>query len=835
MLDIAVKDNYTAILPVFPLPPKMEALKESPKLDRTIEKCSKAIKKHSMFIKGIEHCKPIPDCYLLMGKAYYQRQDFGDALSVFSYIAHTHSNSKVWADSYTWRARTNLALNRMEEAETCIEEVRQPIENTKNKKHKLHWEATNTEFLLMQKNYEQAILSLTEVLNYKMKKDFKTRIHFILGQTHQHLGQLQNAAEQYAIVLKRNPAYEMDFNAVINLVLCGGGDKQNRNTAREKLKKMLKDERNETYKDQIFYALAQLDLREDKTEDAIKNLIASVYWSIDNVYQETVSALALAELYFDRSQYIESQAYYDTVINNIPTSFPDYEDIKKKSVILKNLVENLMLVKTQDSLQRMANMGEEERLEYIDRLIIEYNLREEERLADEQEKAELMENSEKKQSSRQSSSNSGAWLFYNPTKVKLGMQEFRKLWGNRALDDYWFLNDIRSMNFFTDNTETNTNEESEDKKDSDSNTKTEKSGQKISDPQDRNYYLQDVPFTEEQMQVSNEMIATGLFYSGMIYSDDLYDYEKAIRQWEEFLRRFPEHKFVAPIYFQLYETYAHLNDMEKSDYYKNLILEQFPNTNYARIIQNPNYYKEVAEKQKESADFYISVYEAYTKKDYFRTINLSNEGLEKYPFPNLSPKFDYLKAISLSKLYGNDTLLSLLPEIIRNYPATEIDTAATDLLQILKKMQQQEQEQKQASAADSASIQTKEVEPVYIYNENNFHFVVILANIKDVNIEKLKGHLNGFNTEFFRLQKFEINSFYTDEITQMVTISKFDNKNKAMDYYNLLKTDTKYVGYLKNASSTKIYVISDANYITFHRQIDKRSEYDNFFKENYLK
>ena len=836
MLDYSVKDNYTAILPVYPRPPKTEALKESPKLDRAIEKCSKAIKKHSMFIKGVEHCKPIPDCYLLMGKAYFQRQDFGDAMSVFAYIAHTHTNSKVWVEGNTWKARTNLALNRMDEAEINLEEIRQPIENNKNKKYKLHWEATYSEFSLSQKNYEQAIISLTETLNYKrqMKKDFRTRIHFILGQTHQHLGQLKNAADNYEIVLKRNPAYEMNFNAVINLVLCGGSnDKKNKNSARDKLKKMLKDERNETYKDQIFYALAQLDLKDEKAEDAIKNLEASVFWSMGNVYQKTVSALQLAELYFDRSQFIESQTYYNTVVNIIPSTFPNYEDIKARASILRNLVENLMLVKTQDELQKIARMDEQERNAYIDQLIAEYNRQEAERIKDEEEKADLMANNAKKSSSRQSSGK--GWYFYNSTQVKLGMQEFRKRWGDRTLEDYWFVNDIQVMEMFADNTAEDTSDEIEDDNTDNQENTEAKTVAKTSDRQDRNYYLQDVPFTEEQMQASNELIATGLFYSGMIYNDDLHDYEKAIKQWEDFLTRFPEHKLLAPIYFQLYETYAHINDLEKSNYYKNLILENYPNSNYARIIQNPDYYKEVAAKQRESEDFYVSVYDAYTKKDYAATVDLADTGLEKYPFPTLAPKFDYLKAVSLSKLYGNDTLLSLLPEIIRNYPATEIDTAATDLLEALKKMQQQENQQT-TTVENNTARQIQPQGPVYIYNENSFHFVIILANIKEVKIDQLKGHLNGFNNEFFRLQKFDISSFYVDEgVTQMVTVSKFDNKDKAMDYYNLLKVDTKYVKYLKDTPSTKIYVISDANYITFHRQKDKREQYDDFFKENYLR
>jgi hypothetical protein len=342
--------------------------------------------------------------------------------------------------------------------------------------------------------------------------------------------------------------------------------------------------------------------------------------------------------------------------------------------------------------------------------------------------------------------------------------------------------------------------------------------------------LQDVPFTEEQMEASNELIATGLFNSGMIYSDDLYDYPKAINQWEDFLTRFPEHKLKAPICFQLYETYSYLNDTEKSDYYKNIILQEFPNSNYARIILNPDYYKEIELKRKEAEDFYISVYNAYIKEEYASTVDLANTGLDKYPLPNLSPKFDYLKAIALSKLYGNDTLFPLLTEITRNYPATDVDTAAMGLLEALKQVKSQEP----VMVPEEFGV-IQESGPAYIYNAQNFHFIIILANIKDVKIEDLKAHINSFNKEFFRLQQFDISSFYIDEVNQMVTVSKFDNKDKAMDYYNLLQVDNKYLGYLRDISSTKVYAISDDNYKTFFRQKEKRILYEDFFKEYYSK
>ncbi|MDR1878931.1 MAG: tetratricopeptide repeat protein [Bacteroidales bacterium] len=828
LINTSVRDNYTAILPVFPIPLKTEALKASAQLDRSIEKASKAIKKHSMFIKGVEYCKPIDDCYLLMGQSYYQRQDFSDALSVFSYIINTHPKGNVWSNAHTWKARTNLAMGRVGEAEVLLEEGRLPVANSKNEKYKQHWEATFSEFLLMQKDYEQATIYLVELLKHKhMKKDFKTRIHFILGQTYQLLGQRKDAAEHYTVVLKRNPVYEMDFNATINLALCGGSDKKSKNTAREKLQKMLKDGRNEQYKDQIFYALAQLDLRDEKMQAAINNLEASVYWSINNPYQKTVSALELAEIYFDNNQFVESQKYYDTIVTIIPATFPNYTEIKDRSVILKNLVENLLLVKTQDSLQRIAAMDEKERLVYIDQLIADYNLREQERIADEEEKARMMENT-KKTSAGRTSSGTGTWVFYNPTQMRLGSQEFRKRWGNRTLEDYWFLSDVELMVSFDDNT-ASTEDNAEDGNETQS--KSASTSSRTSDPQSRKYYLQDLPTTEEQIQTSNELIATGLYNSGIIYSDDLYDYPKAIAQWEEFLKRFPEHKLKAPVCFQLYETYAYLQDAEKSDYYKNIILQQFPNSNYARIIQDPDYYKEYERRQKESETFYVSVYNAYEQEDYVNTIQLANTGLETYPSSPVSAKFDYLKAISLGKLYGNDTLIPLLTAIIKNYPTTEIDTAATQLLEYLKQLQSQ---QPIATLSDTTTG-IQESGPVYTYNEQSFHFIIIIANIKEVKIDQLKGHLNNFDKEFFRLQQFDISSFYIDDVQQMVTVSRFDNKSKAMDYYHLLTTDTKYVGYLRDTPNTKVYAISDANYTAFFRQKDKRALYDAFFKEYYLK
>lgn len=836
VIDYAAKDNYTSILPVFIAPDKTEALKSAPQLDRTIEKCSKAIKKHSMYIKGVEYCKPIPETYLLMGKAYFKRQDYGDALGIFNYIIHTHANLKVCPEAQTWKARTLIAMNRLAEAEEVLETARLPISNCKNDKYKLHWEANFADYYLKIKDYEQAALYLTEILKHKrVKKDFRTRIHFILGQVHQQLGQNTDAAEHYTFVLKKTPPYEMEFNAAINLALCTKESSKDEKTAYDKLRKMLRDERNITYKDQIFYALAMLDLRDERTNDAISNLEASVFWSIDNLHQKTLSSHTLAEMYFNRNQFIEAQAHYDTVINIIPPSYPDYAQIKDRAAILKRLVQNLVVINVEDSLQRIARMDENERKKYIDSLIEQYKINKAARDADEDAKKDMMDISKKMNNASRASSSSAAWLFYNPTQVKFGMQEFRKRWGNRKLEDYWAISDISVMDFLTD---MDTQEQFDTSSNADNSALSDKktASARTADPENPAYYLQDVPFTQIQMDSSNEAIVNALYNAGMIYYEDLHEAKKAVKLLEDLVERFPKHKLYPLTCFQLYKIYTAVNNIAKSDYYKNLILEKYPDSDYARVINNPDFYKQLAAVKDEANAFYSSVYAAFVKKNYPTVVHLANEGLVKYPTPELSPKFEFLKAIALGKLNGNDTLKTLLRDISYKFPTTEIDTAAMGILEALKQLETATPVQINSSQQQNTNSVVNA--PLYTYDGNSLHLVIIIVNVKDVNVSQLKSKIAAFNREFFRLDKFDVNNFYADAVNQIITINQFQNKGKAMDYFNLIKTDTTLLEYLGATPSTKIYVISDDNYIIFYKRLknkEEHSEYDDFFKEYYLK
>ena len=269
-----------------------------------------------------------------------------------------------------------LQLDRIQEAEECLEESRMLMADNKER-YKQHWEAVFSDLLIAQKDYEQASVYLSELVKHKhLDRDFKTRIYFISGQVNQKLEQLPYAAQNYYTTLKRNPIYEMEFNATINLALCS----DNIDLSKEKLKKLFKDGRNETYKDQIFYTLALLDLKTEDTNAAINNLESSIFWSINNQHQKTVSALALAEIYFSQTKYTQALTHYDTVLANLSINFPQYNEIKKRTEILKNLVANLMQISHEDSLQYLATLNEQDREVYINKLIDKYKEEEQQKL-----------------------------------------------------------------------------------------------------------------------------------------------------------------------------------------------------------------------------------------------------------------------------------------------------------------------------------------------------------------------------------------------------------------------------------------------------------------------
>ena len=815
-------DNYTRILPVYVYPSKVEAQAQSPKWDRAIEKCSKAVAKHTMFIKGVDKNIYMDEVYLLMGKAYFYRQDYAEAERIFSYLIQSYKNTNSWPDAYTWRAQTCLCQDRMADAEENLELIKADIGVTKDKKQRQHWEAVYVDKLIRQENYEQAAVYLNDLLSSRwMNRNFKTRCMFIYAQLNQELGQFEEAQAYYSKVIRRSPPYEMSFNATLNASLCG----IERSETKTRLQRLLKDPRNDEYRDQIFYAMAQTDFYRSDTLSGLRNLESSVFWSIRNPYQKALSSMDLAEYYFAHQQFEESQRYYDTLLQVLPESFPNRGVIYTRAKILKELVGDLMIVKTEDSLQRIAAMSETDRESYIAQLIADYQEKERARIEDEEAKQQLMQDVKKANANNKKST----WVFYNPTLVKAGELQFRKEWGPRVLEDNWFLSDRQSMMQLVDAEEQEG--EATDQGDTVNSKKTGVvMGGRIVDPSNPAYYLQDVPFTPEALDSSNNRIAFALYNSGFVYYDDLHDRAKAVTQWASLTDRFPNHKLYPSACYLLYRSYREMGDSVKSNYYRKEILEHFPESEYAMIIRDPQYFEKLTSQKKEAEEFYATVYPLYEAQKYKELRKKCEEGLKRYVDPLIRSRLYYLQAYAKGRLQGTDSMEVAMKAVCRQFPGTAVDTLASGVLEAVLRARAPQT----PSENGKEDLGSKQEEKQYAYDASRFHFVILLVDIKGMKMDQLKTNIARFNKEYFRLNSFDVSNFYIDNMTQMVTISRFENKAKAMEYYYQLKNNSKYFEELNASKEVRVYVISDQNYTLFYKQKKKRPEYEQFFKDYYL-
>ncbi|MEG1555788.1 MAG: tetratricopeptide repeat protein [Bacteroidales bacterium] len=825
------KENYTSLIPVYNYPAKPELGPIYPYMDKAIEKASKCIYKHSMFIRGKEYVKTIDDAYLIMGKAYFYKQDYVQANRIFNYIANTYKGWNCVEEAMILNARAAIQQKYYSRAQTLLDEVQYKIQEKKSKKLNVLFNAAMAEYQLNAPNgdYQLAIDYIQDAIKNKPKKEFTTRLYFILGQIHETMGQLPEAQNNFLKVIKRTPPYEMEFSAHMHLATNYDGTSSSRNTIMKELNKMLEEKKNENYKDQIYYAISEIERIDENKEEQIDHLKLSVSSYTDNDFQRTFSSIKLADIYFENEKYMDAQAYYDTAIISLPKNYPNHDEIVKKSKILKDLVVNLQEVMLQDSLQRIAKMSEGERRSWVNQRIEEFTAEERRLAKEEADRMTALQSSMSMGNVNINTSQSGKWYFYNPGLITSGQTEFYRKWGNRKLEDNWRISNKQQISF-EDIATINDPSAATDKTEYDEEGNPIK--QRETDRKKAEFYTQDLPLTKGAIDTSNQKIANALYHAGLIYMDQLQDTKRANESFENLYRRFPKHELSLPTLYLLYLNYLKLND-SKYERPKNIILNDYPETDYAKLILDPTYYQKLAEKAKEVEKAYEITYMAYSQKQWKETVKLVDQSLPKCTDVNLKSKFTYLRAVATGQIYGEDSLKKGLTDIIIQYSKTPVEDLARTYLSLFANS-----DKELAQAGDTISIKKTEAtaekeENPFIIAPDETHYIILIVNASTLPILDVKNNISAFNREFFSLQKYNINSFYINTNEQMVTIAKFKNKISAMDYYQIMTANDFFKNNVSNKNIT-IFAISSTNYTTYYNKSEKRYLYPDFFNVNYL-
>jgi len=609
------QDDYNRLLPMYISTNKTTANVGKGNYETTITKCEKAIKLHSMkrrptasaskkktekqkeFLARKEFNPYIYHAWLMMAEAQFQKGEFIEAASTYNYIIRLYSTQpEIASIAKAKLARCYVALDWAYDAEDVLNKMKRDSISRIGQKER---DNTTAAYFILTNQYEEAIPYIIKAIKDTKRKLKKTRLKFLLGQLYQQTGQNEEAYKAYAKVMRANPPYEMAFSARIAQTEVMPSSKFSQMIA--KLKRMAKSDKNKDYLDKVYYAMGNIYMGVNDTTRCIYAWEKGVKDGTKNGPDKAMLLLKLSNLYWKMEKYIDAARTYKACVAILNKEHEEYKETERRSKILTELEPHLSAIKLQDSLQVLAKLPEAEYLAAIDRVIEQ--LKKEEKEAEKKAAqngtnangANAQNRNNTTQTNRPVAGNigmgnqqKGAWYFYNPTSVKRGIEEFQRKWGQRKNSDLWRISNKASFAAATGIEDANFSQETgEDDSfygtaDTDSTASAEQARKDsiANDPHHREYYLKQIPFTEEQLEESNAILSDGLYNAGIMEQEKLENWLLAEKTMQRLLTDFPERDDIDNIYYHLFLLYGRLGDLEKAEYYRALLLEEYADTQW---------------------------------------------------------------------------------------------------------------------------------------------------------------------------------------------------------------------------------------------------------------
>lgn len=651
------------------------------------------------------------------------------------------------------------------------------------------------------KNQENAnaIEHLEKAIELVKGRKKSTRLKFILGQLYMAEDQKNKANLMFRDVAKKAVDYDLEFNAKMNLARTAEGAGQQEVIA--VLKKMLKDKKNKDYKDQIYFALANIYAEMGDLEGAIEAYKASAAASINNPKQKALSYLALADHYFSIPEYVDAQSFYDSSLISLSEDYPNYDQIKAKADNLTDLVTQLNTIQLEDSLQAVAAMSEEEREVLIQTLI--------EKEKEKDEAAEIAQQAklEQMKAAAFTQTNKGGWLFDNATLLASANAEFIALFGNRPLEDNWRRSDKTSVSI-------------DDFEEEESEELVEQDGVKKEYTAD--HYLKNIPSSQADIDSSNSRIEAALYAAADIFKNKLNDIQKSNEYYEELNRRFPKNEHRAKTLYQLFRNYDNAGQAKAAARNKSKLMAEFPKSEYAMLIKYPN---RTAEDEKRKAKLnrrYKGLYNQFLDSNYTKVIT----GIDRMKFEEsdgeMAGKYQLLRAFAVGRQEGKLAFEKSLQAVVSGYSSFEAGKDAQDILARISTYRVN-------ASAEQEKAQIAALQFDTLIEGKQRYAVLFSKEIVDVNL--LYKQTQAFSLLQPQGKSLQIDTLGWSDGGMALTIDGFNDQaavvNFEKSYYESVLKSTKNLGNMR-------FGITDSNWAILQKNLDTE-RYLKFYKEHYVK
>ena len=818
----AYEDDYSQHLYMHPAEARSnpKAPQPSGSFERTIEKMEKAITQHSIkkkpkrksgkdaktreWLARDEYNPFLHNAWYMLAKAQYMKGDFLDAAATFRYIArHFTWKHDLVQECQVREALCYCALGWPTEADNVLSHVH--IDEITNKHIRALANAAFADYHIKAQEPEQAIPYLAKAVK-GFKGSDKARMSFLLGQLYEDVGDKHNAYLAYKQAgSSSSSTYRTKFNARIKQSAVYEGT----NIASEikALKRMTRYDRNKDYLDQIYYAIGNLYLSHNDTAHAIENYKLAAEKSTRNGVDKAISQLTLGGIYFSQRQYDDAQPCYAEAIPLVNEDYPNYKLLKKRSDVLDELAVYSQNVTLQDSLLRLAKMTPEEQKEVIAKIIEELKKKEkeekenaerEEYLAQQNAKGSQLGNNRNEPANYNINSDN-SWYFYNTATKNAGKTQFQKQWGSRKLEDNWRRRIKTTFSF---------NEEAADSvlaalADSvviDENGDTVKVDiealKRAEDPHFEEYYIKQIPKTEEDIQMAHEVIQEGLYNMGIILKDKMEDYGAAAYEFDQLLERYPDNTYRLDVYYNMYMMYMRNGQNDDAEPYRDSILVNFPESKYGMAMQDPNYLENLKNMNRDQEHMYEIAYANYLANNHAGVHDAYAEMMRKYPLSKIMPKFMFIDALSYLTEKNHEKFKETLKDMLQRYPQTDITPVASEIVKQLNQGRRLESSGSNARGMLWSTRLSNDTTPQALertftpFAEDNDkpQVFILLYPVDSVNSNMLLYEVARHNFNSFKVKDYDIEQM-TFGTLGLLVVKGMDNFKEATHYRSLFEQD----------------------------------------------
>ena len=865
------KDNYTELIPLYVTGNKSTVKIGASNFSRAIEKCQKTIKTHSItkrpewkknrpkkpkdriWLSQKEYNPFLWRAWFLMGEAQFRKGEYMEAASTYAYIQRLYfSKPNLVARARLLEARCYAELEWLYEAEDLVgraERDSMPESLAPLKASVL------ADVRLRQRAYEDAIAQMEVALKGEHRKLPKARMYLLMGQLCHQVGRDEEAYRYFKKVISKNPPYELEFNARIQMTEAMGGGQAKQMV--RKLKAMAKNPKNKEFLDQVYYAMGNIYLAKGDTMRAIWAYKDGVEKSTRNGIEKGVVMLHLGQLYWEKEKFVDAQQCYAQVVGLLDKDRDDYKEIGERSKILDELLPYASAVELQDSLQMMVRLDSVTRMAKIKLMIEELKKKERE----EEKKAQEAANGARTNGPRQGGTTqqqgvgnrnarpSAVWYFYNPTAVAAGKTEFEKKWGKRTLADDWRRNNKTVLNDFNQEELSDSAKAVRDsiavvedsmaqahrgKKMTKELKDSLKAEEHANDPHRPEYYLKDLPFSDEQMAASNAALVDGLLGAAVIYKDRMDNFPLAERTFKRILAYFSDYEKMNEVYYNLFQLYARTGLREEAETYRQNLMTEYPEDEHSKRLADPDFeYKGRYGVQVEDS-VYQAAYVAFQQGNYAEVVNQSQKMGTDYPDGKNRARFLFLEAMSRLELGDREHFMSDLKALIERYPQSSVSELAGLYVKGLK-----EGRLLQGGKFEMGSVWERrggwgeEVDSLAADStfsvEKNTDFVCVIAYERDsVETNQLLYELARYNFTAFNVRNFDITEERGSGI-DMMQVRTFLNYEEAYIYLHRLLNN---VSMAYKLQGLKCFIISEENLKRLSRGLSF-ADYFDFYDEHF--